>query len=413
MISTRVWRGGFTGFWKRGFTGLWERGLTDLWERGFTGPWEKALTGLCTKGILTMLLTTLPTLAWSAELVFRLENPPPGGTLVAQVYGNADRFGSFREPDRREVFPVEPEGSGYRIRDLPAGDYALLVYWDENDNGLLDRNFIGIPREPIALSNQYQPKGPPSFERARVRLAEDDSLEQTLSLSRPLGQLGQWGVGLGVIGQTSPYRGSDARPLQAIPALIYIGERLQWTGPRIRYNLIGSDDWRLALQGDLRLGAYEEGDSDYLVGLGDRKTTFMGGVALIRELPAGVDLAASARTDLLNRHGGHIASLTLSRGFQLGNWRVSPSIGVNWLSGALADYEFGVPVAAQTDGRPAYSLSSALNREIGVSLFYELTPDWQLVGNLGLEQLDDAIVDSPIVDQQRLTKGFVSLTYAF
>ncbi|WP_341939015.1 MipA/OmpV family protein [Marinimicrobium sp. C2-29] len=362
---------------------------------------------------LVSLLLTLPSLAWSAELVFRLDNPPSEGTLVAQVYGNADRFGGFREPDRREVFRIDAEQGEYRIGDLPAGDYALLVYWDENDNGLLDRNFIGIPREPIALSNQYRPKGPPSFERARVRLAEDESLEQTLSLSRPLGQLGQWGVGLGVIGQTSPYRGSDARPLQAIPALVYIGERLQWTGPRIRYNLFGSDDWRLALQGDLRLSAYEEKDSEYLVGLGDRETTFMGGMALIRELPAGIDLAASARTDLLNRHGGHIASLTLSRGFQLGNWRVSPSIGVNWLSGALADYEFGVPVAAQTDWRPAYSLSSALNREVGVSFFYELTPGWQLVGNLGLEQLDDAIVDSPIVDQQRLTKGFLSLTYAF
>lgn len=358
----------------------------------------------------TISLLLLPE-ARAGEIRLKLEDAPPRGTLVALVYRDADSFGDFRQAYRRVDFANQTDD--YRITDLPDGDYAVLLFWDENGNGRLDRNFIGIPREPVALTNNYRPKGPPSFRRASVTVEGDQSVSQTLTLDRPLGELGQIGIGVGAVGQTSPYRGSNARPVQAIPALIYIGDRLQWTGPLVRYTLTGGDDWRLALQGSLRLGAYEESDSAYLTGMGDRKTTFMGGIAVLRELPAGFSLSASAQTDLFERSGGQIASLDLSRGFQWGLWRFSPSVGLNWLSADLANYEFGVAEARAHAERPAYSLSSALNWEVGMTAFYEISPSWQLVASLGLETLDSDIVDSPIVDKDRLGKGFVSLTYSF
>jgi uncharacterized protein (DUF2141 family) len=39
------------------------------------------------------------------------------------------------------------------IAGMPAGTYAAQVYFDENDNDDLDRNFIGIPREGVGFSN--------------------------------------------------------------------------------------------------------------------------------------------------------------------------------------------------------------------------------------------------------------------
>lgn len=361
--------------------------------------------------LLLLLMAAAPALA--GEITLRLSDPPERGNLMALVYQDGDSFGSFRDAYRRETFRVGGPEHAYRIQSLPEGDYAVLLFWDENDNGRLDRNFIGIPSEPIALTNDYRPKGPPSFQRARVRVAPDEPVEQTLTLSRPLGDFGQMGVGMGIIGQTSPYRGSNARPVQAIPAIIYLGDRLQWTGPQIRYLLTGGSDWRLAAQGSLRIGAYEESDSPYLLGMGDRKTTFMGGFALIRELPAGLSLSAGAQTDLLGRNKGSIASLEVSRGIQLGLLRISPSLGLNWLNSSLANYEFGVDEAFARADRPAYSLSSALNWETGFSVFYEVADNWQLVGSFGVETLDSDIVDSPIVDRRRLGKGFLSLSYTF
>lgn len=51
--------------------------------------------------------------------------------------------------------------------DLPVGDYAVSIYYDKNGNGDLDTNFIGIPKEPVALSNNAKPRfGPPKYKDA-------------------------------------------------------------------------------------------------------------------------------------------------------------------------------------------------------------------------------------------------------
>ena len=50
------------------------------------------------------------------------------------------------------------------IMDISPGDYALLVFQDRNGNDRLDRNLVGFPREPYALSNA--PAGLPSFAKA-------------------------------------------------------------------------------------------------------------------------------------------------------------------------------------------------------------------------------------------------------
>ena len=39
------------------------------------------------------------------------------------------------------------------IAGMQPGTYAAQVYFDENDNDQLDRNFIGIPREGVGFSN--------------------------------------------------------------------------------------------------------------------------------------------------------------------------------------------------------------------------------------------------------------------
>ena len=39
------------------------------------------------------------------------------------------------------------------LPDLPYGKYAVLIHHDENGNGKLDTNRIGLPREGVGLSN--------------------------------------------------------------------------------------------------------------------------------------------------------------------------------------------------------------------------------------------------------------------
>jgi len=53
------------------------------------------------------------------------------------------------------------------VKEVPAGTWAVLSYQDENDNGQLDRNVIGIPKENYGFSRDARGRfGPPSFEDA-------------------------------------------------------------------------------------------------------------------------------------------------------------------------------------------------------------------------------------------------------
>ena len=57
--------------------------------------------------------------------------------------------------------------------DLPHGVYALTVCHDENANEDCDTNFLGLPKEGIAVSNDAMRRfGPPRFEDASFRLDE-------------------------------------------------------------------------------------------------------------------------------------------------------------------------------------------------------------------------------------------------
>ena len=39
------------------------------------------------------------------------------------------------------------------IFDIPEGEYLIALFQDTNNNGKLDTNFLGIPKEPVGLSN--------------------------------------------------------------------------------------------------------------------------------------------------------------------------------------------------------------------------------------------------------------------
>ena len=55
------------------------------------------------------------------------------------------------------------------LRDLPPGRYAVNAFHDENGNGDLDANVLGIPTEGYGFANDPPTSfGPPEFEEAAV-----------------------------------------------------------------------------------------------------------------------------------------------------------------------------------------------------------------------------------------------------
>jgi uncharacterized protein (DUF2141 family) len=66
-----------------------------------------------------------------------------------------------------KTYRFVPKGNTLKIKltDLPFGTYAIAFYQDMNDSGAIDKNGLGIPKEPYAFSNDIRPKlSAPSFE---------------------------------------------------------------------------------------------------------------------------------------------------------------------------------------------------------------------------------------------------------
>lgn len=375
--------------------------------------WHPTISGHVTvRLIAVVILAVWADLAQSADISVRMQGVPANGVLVFQVYDSPNAFGDFRDPVREMHAPVQA-GAVYLINNVPAGDVAVLVYVDENRNGLIDKNFIGIPQEPLGISNNYRPKGPPAFGRAKFTINEEESTTIDIEIYKVLGERGRLGVGAGVIGRSSPYVGSDTTVLQPIPAITYNGERLQWLGPNVQYGFAGTGRWRLAASASYRIGVYEESDSPALSGLGDRDSSLMAGLGFRFEVPGGVNLSLRYEHDVLDKIGGGAASVRISKGIQAGSLRIAPQLQINWLGADLTNYDFGVPPGAATPTRQAYNTGSSISYEAGFSSFVELTEDWRIVLSLSAEFLPDEIVDSPIVADDRIMKGFAAITYVF
>ena len=61
-----------------------------------------------------------------------------------------------------------------RFSGLAAGDYAITAFHDEDGDGKLKTNFIGIPREGVGVSGKAG--GIPSFAKARITIAPGSAM---------------------------------------------------------------------------------------------------------------------------------------------------------------------------------------------------------------------------------------------
>lgn len=96
------------------------------------------------------------------------------GNLYITVYDSKKAW--LKEP----VMSTEVLVAGNRVDDivstkldLPAGVYAISVHHDANDNQKMETTFIGLPKEPVGLSNNQVPRfGPPKFKKSKFELTD-------------------------------------------------------------------------------------------------------------------------------------------------------------------------------------------------------------------------------------------------
>ena len=101
------------------------------------------------------------------------------GSMMIAIYNHEDQF--LSKEIMSDGKAIEKNTIEFTFNGLKAGTYAISIYQDENGNGKLDANFMGIPLEPYAFSNNFRPIfRKPSFEQTKFRFDADRTIQVDL-----------------------------------------------------------------------------------------------------------------------------------------------------------------------------------------------------------------------------------------
>ena len=106
------------------------------------------------------------------------------GALGCQLFASAAGFpGQAERAVAAQLSPIVNGQARCRFTQLPAGSYAIAVLHDENGNGRLDTNLLGLPSEGYGASlNRSAGLTPPRWEDARFELADGETRALGISL---------------------------------------------------------------------------------------------------------------------------------------------------------------------------------------------------------------------------------------
>jgi uncharacterized protein (DUF2141 family) len=106
------------------------------------------------------------------------------GTVACALFDSAEGFPEeyLRMATNVMIIKIRKDQARCDFEDIPPGTYAMAVVHDENMNGKLDTNFLGIPREGYGFSNDAKgPLGAPPFSAASFPY-NGRNIELTMSL---------------------------------------------------------------------------------------------------------------------------------------------------------------------------------------------------------------------------------------
>ncbi len=110
----------------------------------------------------------------AGDVAIAIENLPaaPSRVFVA-VYPDAEAM-SKNKPSLTQISEARGDPTTVVFKDMAPGTYAFVAFADENSNGKLDTNFVGMPTERYGFSNNVMGLfGPPDFSAASVQLTDD------------------------------------------------------------------------------------------------------------------------------------------------------------------------------------------------------------------------------------------------
>ena len=130
--------------------------------------------------LIISLLTSSMDAQESYSITVKVEKADSNeGKMLISIFSTETNF--LTKSYKNAKSEISNNGCIVTFEDIPEGTYAVSIFHDENDNGKLDSNFMGIPKEDYGCSNNAKGfMGPPKWKDAKFQLKEDSSITITL-----------------------------------------------------------------------------------------------------------------------------------------------------------------------------------------------------------------------------------------
>jgi len=98
------------------------------------------------------------------------------GIVKVGLYNSEGTF--LKSTYKSVTSEIKNNSATVTFADVPKGEYGISAYQDENSNGKLDKNMMGIPSEDFACSNNAKGfMGPPAYEDAKFNINKDSKID--------------------------------------------------------------------------------------------------------------------------------------------------------------------------------------------------------------------------------------------
>lgn len=224
-------------------------------------------------------------------------------------------------------------------------------------------------------------------------------------------------IGAGPYIQTQPYK--DVSPIFVPSPVIFFDNSLfyvRWT--RVGVYFLGDKQedyaWGFSLTAQPRPNGYKGSDSEFVKGMRTRESTIEGGLAF-SAIYKDLFFEMMALTDLLDRHDSWLARAELGAKYELGDFTLYPSILLMYQSEKFVDYYYGV-TASEVDastGRTLYEPQGGLQLGAQTFINYSINKNYSTLLNVRVDKITNDAAKSPLVNEEYIYSGLVSLMYTF
>ena len=131
---------------------------------------------LLRKSIVSICSLVLAGAASAATLTIQItEISEPKGKLMVKLVASGAAYAGEQKPTAVQAVDVTSKTPiSLKFADLAPGTYAVMVMQDENGNGQLDSNMVGIPKEGYGFSNNPRVMRKPTFDESKFVVTEAD-----------------------------------------------------------------------------------------------------------------------------------------------------------------------------------------------------------------------------------------------